>query len=349
MFLNKVYGAAQRDLFARLYDLYDKGIAFLLQSSTISSLIMVVLCNPRLSVCTDDHTLISETLLDVELYNEIIKKDALALDNLHNCMKHLHIVEQLIRSPLTQGQIPMLQKLTSSILQISAFTLFETYSNTHEGNKQMYIAYKWSCKMVKLAAKFGVVSDLLYSAIYFYKTFRHREALNVIEMAKVKLAQPGLKYMRHVDPETYTGAVGGQSWSYKMRNAVAFDIKLENHICYINELIPEQQSSVQNHKYSLHVNIPPFILLHMLEFLCCRYLDAVRAQEALDNLQVLVHHDQGVLVPVDFRDISWEILGICQQMSGNHQAALYSYRQSLRQYPYNKIGTATRQRILDLH
>nr|XP_022309522.1 uncharacterized protein LOC111115170 [Crassostrea virginica] len=349
MFLNKIYGAAQRDLFDRLYDLYDKGIAFLLQIPTISSYIMFVLCNPRLSVCTDDHTLISEALLDAELYGEIYENDSLVLDNLHECLKHLDIVEQLIRSPLTQGQIPMLQKLTSTILQISAFTLYETYRNIHEGNKQMYIANKWSCKMLKLTAKFGSVSDLLYSAMYFYKIFRHREALYVIEMAKVKLAQPGLMYRRRVDPETYTMAVGGQSWSYKMWNAVACDIKLHNRICYINELIPEQQSRVQNHKYSSHVNIPPFILLHMLEFLCCRYLDAVRAQEALDNLQVLVHHDQGVLIPVTLRDISWEILGICQQMSGNHQAALYSYRQSLRQYPTNKINTATRQRILDLH
>nr|XP_022297639.1 uncharacterized protein LOC111107008 isoform X2 [Crassostrea virginica] len=79
------------------------------------------------------------------------------------------------------------------------------------------------------------------------------------------------------------------------------------------------------------------------------HIDPMRAQAALDDLQVLVHHDQGVFVPVHFRDISWEILGICQQMTGNHQAALYSYRQSLRELPHNKIHTATRQRIQDLH
>ena len=80
-----------------------------------------------------------------------------------------------------------------------------------------------------------------------------------------------------------------------------------------------------------------------------RQVDTMRAQAALDHLQVLVHHDQGILVPVAFRDISWEILGICQQMTGNHQAALYSYTQSLKQIPLNKIHTATRHRIQDLH
>ena len=192
----------------------------------------------------------------------------------------------------------------------------------------MYIADKRSCYMLKLAAKFGFVSDLLYIAMYLYKTFRHREALSAIEMTKVKLAQPGLMYNDHVDPERYTEAVGGRSWSYKMRHAVAYDMKLYPHICYINEIIPEQLSSSKKDESVLF--IPPGILLHMLEFLCCRHVDPRRAQAALDDLQVLVHHDlQGMIVPVYLRDISWEILGICQQMTGNHQAAMYSYTQSL--------------------
>ena len=130
-----------------------------------------------------------------------------------------------------------------------------------------------------------------------------------------------------------------------MRHAVAYGIVLTNNICYINELTPEQQSSSLNHKHFLL--IPSYILLHILEFLCCRHVDPMRAQAALDDLHVLVHHEQGLLVYL--RDISWEILGICQQMTGNRQAALYSYRQSLRQIPYNKIDTATRHRIQDLH
>ncbi|XP_078337375.1 uncharacterized protein LOC144626671 [Crassostrea virginica] len=312
MFLNKVHGVAQRNLFTQLYGLYEKGIAFLLQSPSISSYIMDVLCNPRLSVCTDERSLIPEAVLDRDLFREIIESGALTCDNLHSCMKHLHLVEQLFSSPLTQCQIPKLQKHTATILQTSAFMLHDMYTNTSGGNKQMYIADKRSCNMLKLAAKFGFVSDLLYIAIYFYKTFRHRETLSVLEMIKVKLAQPGLMYIPHVDPVSYTEAVGGRSWSYKMRHAAAFDIILDN-MCYINELTPEQQSGTLNHYRYLF--IPSFILLHMLEFLCCRHVDPMRAQAALNDLQVLVHHDPGVFVHVSLRDISWKILGICQQMT----------------------------------
>ena len=200
--------------------------------------------------------------------------------------------------------------------------------------------------MLKLSAKFGFVSDLLYIALYYHKTLRYKEALSVIEMTKVKLAQPGLMYLKHVDPERYTEAVGGQSWSTKMRQAVVYHIRLDNYICYINELKPEQQSALENKKRALY--IPPFVLLHMLEFLCCRHVDPMRTQAALDDLQVLVHLDRGVLVHLEFRDISWDILGICQQMTGNHQAALYSYHQSLAQIPTIKIHNATRNRIQDL-
>ncbi|XP_052699192.1 uncharacterized protein LOC128176718 [Crassostrea angulata] len=346
MFLSKIHGQAQTSLFRRLYGLYEKGIALLLHSPSIRSSIIDVLCNPRLTVCTDEHTLISEAEFDVELFLEISSHDAQYTSDLQRCMNILHTIEQLIGSPLTQYHVVSLQKYTATILQSTAFILHNMYTNTGV-NKQVYIAHKMSRHMLKLAAKFGYVSDMLYIAMYYYKTLRYREALSVIEMTKVKLAQPYLMYHRHVDRERYTEAVGGQSWSTKMRQAVAGNINLVNKLCYINELLPEQQSSRQNGGSALH--IPPLVLLHMLEVFCSRHVDTMRAQTVLDYLQVLVHHDQGLHVDDLLRDISWEILGICQQMAGNIQAALYSYQQSLRQYPYHKIQTATTERIQDLH
>ena len=282
---------------------------------------------------------------DVELVRESSKAAAHTVD-LFLLPKVIHAIEQLVDSPLTHYQLVTLQKFTASLFQCTAFQLHNMYTNTGV-NKQMYIADKMSCHMLKLAAKFGCVSDMLYIAMYYYKTLRYREALSVIEMTKVKLAQPYLMY-RHVDRERYTEAVGGQSWSTKMRQAVAQDIRLDNRICYISELIPEQQSALQNKLPLLY--IPVFVMLHFLEFLCYRHIDTTLSQAALDELQVLVHHDQGLYILDLFRDISWEILGICQQITGNLQAALYSYQQSLSlsHYPFNSIRTATQRRIQDV-
>ncbi|XP_052708603.1 uncharacterized protein LOC128183569 [Crassostrea angulata] len=347
MFLNNIYGEAQMTLFTQLYILYEKGIALLLHSPSINSYIINVLCNPRLTICTDEHTLISEVELDMDIFNEMFSNASTGSVDLRICRKYLHAVEQSIGLPLTQYHNVMLRKLTATILQRTAFMLHNLYTNTGS-NKQLYIVEKMACHMLKIAARFGCVSDMLYIAMYYYKTFRYREALSVIDITKVKLEQPYLMHRSHVDRERYIEAVGGQSLSTKMRQAVAQDIKLYNEIFYINEIIPEQQSSTQNNEPFLI--IPPLVLLYMLECLCSRHVNTLRAQIALDDLQVLAHHDQGQLVLAHLKDISWEILGICQQIAGNLQAALYSYQQSLRQDPYhNKIQTATRQRIQDLH
>nr|XP_034333416.1 uncharacterized protein LOC117691425 [Crassostrea gigas] len=346
MFLSNIYGEAQKTLFTRLYRLYENGLALLLHSPSIRSYIINVLCNPRLTICTDEHTLISEVEVDEDIFSEINENDSISILDLHLCEKYLHTVEQLLGLPLTQYHIVTLQKLTATILQRTACILHSMYTNTGS-NKQLYIVDKVACRLVKLSAKFGFVADMLYIAMYYYKKFRYRDALSVIDITKVKLAQPYLMYESHVDRERYTEAVGGQSLSTKMRQAVAQNIELDNKMLYIDELKPEQQSSKQNSWTELY--IPPLVLLYMLEVLCSRHVDTLRAQRALDDLQVLVHHDQGQLVPVELRDISWEILGICQQISGNLQAALYSYQQSLRQYPRHKIQSATRQRIQDLH
>ncbi|XP_062572679.1 uncharacterized protein LOC134234618 [Saccostrea cucullata] len=348
MFLSKIYGDKQNQLFDRLYGLYEKGLAFLLlHSSSVRSYILNLPHNPRLSIYTDEHTLISEAEFDRNLFKvEIDEQDTVCYQSdIQRCMRYLHSIEQMIGFSLfTHYEVMMLQKLTATVLQNSAFMLqMETY--THK-NKLRYRADKISCHMLKLAAKLGYITDMLYVALYHYRTLKFIEVLSIIEMIKVKLAQPYVMYLSKVDTEMYIEAVGGQSWSIKMRNAVARYIRLDNEIHYINELIPEQQSALQNDMSILFV--PPFVLLYMLKVLCYRHVDTMRVQTALDDLQTLVHYDDGHFIPLDYRDISWQILGICQQVTGNPQAALYSYQQSLRQEPYHNIQTAATKRIQEV-
>ncbi|XP_022315411.2 uncharacterized protein LOC111119498 [Crassostrea virginica] len=346
LFLTKIHGSAQRNLFLQLHGLYEKGLVCLLQSPSIRSYITDVLYNPRLSICTNEGRMKSECEYDVELFSEIDGNGSLAPQNLDRCIKCLQTLELMIGLPLTQYQVVTLQKITASILQNTSFTLHNMYKNT-DLNKQMYIADRMACHMLKLAAKFGFIFDMMYIAIYYYKALRYRDGLSITEIIKVKLAQPGLMYNRYVDSERYTEAVGGQSWSTKMRQAVAHDITLNNYGCYIDELTTEKESALQNKRSELF--IPLFVMLHFVEFLCYRHIDTTLAQAALEELQVLVRHDQGQYVSILYRDISWEILGICQQMTGNLQAALFSYQKSLTQYPWNGIHTASQMRIQDLH
>jgi hypothetical protein len=341
MFISNIHGEAQNRSFVRLFGFYEKGLASLLYSPSLRSYIVNVLYNPRHSICTDEHTLVSEAKFDIEMFNEVYRNNSVCSSDLCIFMRYLNTADQLTVSPLTQYQVVKLQVYTAFLLCSAAFTLHNMYSNTTK-NKLVYIADRISCHMLKLAVKFGRISDRLYLAMYYYKTFRYTEALSVIEMTKVNLTQPYVMH-NYVDTERYTEAVGGHSWSTKLTHAVARDIELDNDIIYINELLTEQQVSLQNRCPVL--SIPPLVVLHMLEFLCYRHVNTMRAQTALTELQVLVHHDQGWYVPVLLRDISWQILGICQQISGDLQAALYSYQQSLTQFAWHKIQSATLMRI----
>ncbi|XP_061165917.1 uncharacterized protein LOC133174835 [Saccostrea echinata] len=345
MFLNKIHGDKQYQLSIRLYGLYEKGLAFLLHSPSIRSYIIKVLHNPRLSICTDERTLISEAEFDINIFKEIYRQDTLFTSNLECCMRYLHTIEQMIDAPLlTEYQVIMLQKLTADVLKQTVFILhMKTNAYT---NKLSYRNDKIYCHMLKLAAKFGYITDMLYLAMYYYKTLRYTKAMSITEMIKVKLAKPYVMNRFNVNKEMYTEAVGGLTWSKKMRYAVAWTIRLDNDIHYIGELIQEQMSAQLNNWP--HLEVSPLILLYMLEILCYRHVNTMREQTFLRELQTLVHFDQGQLMDPLYKDISWQILGICQQVTGNLQAALYSYHQSLRQEPYNKIHIATEMRIREI-
>lgn len=220
----------------------------------------------------------------------------------------------------------MLQKRFTTILQGFGFRLQNTYYN-RVNNKEVYKRDKISLNVFKLLTKFRYVSDTLYIAMFYYKTLRYRDTLAVIEKTKVNFAQPHLA-IRRIHTERYNYAVRGLPWSTKIR--LTLTNRLGNVIFYIPELISEQMSSRDMNRCSLMIS--PFIMLHFLE-----------------NLQVLVQNEHLGLVQQDIRDISWEILGIIQEMSGDIPAAKYSFQQSFRHNSVIEIQSATRQRIRDLH
>ncbi|XP_062593279.1 uncharacterized protein LOC134254771 [Saccostrea cucullata] len=66
--------------------------------------------------------------------------------------------------------------------------------------------------------------------------------------------------------------------------------------------------------------------------------------QSLADLKILLH-DSDRCVSVCLRDISWQILGICQQVVGDLHGALQSYQESLKQEPFHKNQKAAEARI----
>ena len=96
----------------------------------------------------------------------------------------------------------------AEILQKTAYTLNNLFTNKGF-NKQIFTADRMSCNMLKLAAKFGCISDLAYISKYFYITSRYREALSVIELTK-KVGTSWSGVQQACRPrEVYWGCGGG--------------------------------------------------------------------------------------------------------------------------------------------
>ena len=109
-----------------------------------------------------------------------------------------------------------------------------------------------------------------------------------------------------------------------MRKCFISKIKFINKYVYIDELVPEQEASYADREGTLF--IPPLVMLQMLFVLNHHRLgDTVGSQQSLQDLHTLMLYDDGTYVPEELRDISWQILGICQHTSGDYVEALNSF------------------------
>ena len=201
-----------------------------------------------------------------------------------------------------------------------------------------------SLQMMKLVTKIGFASEILYLAMLYFKDCQYEQSLRCLHRAQDKMSKPFVIYYGQVNEEIYRRAMAGVSLSDRMKKCLICDIRFYNEYVYIDELVPEQEANKSDSSGYLY--IPPLVMLHMLFVLNHHKLgDTVRSQGSLQDLHTLLLYDDGTRVPAEFRDISWQILGICQQTCGDYIGALNSFNCSLQQTPYHKIQKATMFRM----
>ncbi|XP_048750943.2 uncharacterized protein LOC125662682 [Ostrea edulis] len=343
MFRVKVKGAAQNALFNRLYDLYCKGIPCLLLSPTLRSYLSQVILDRTLTVRTDEDSIIPSHRLDMQVFKETYHLVA-SIRNMKYFANYMMTIENIMAKRQSPCHVVCIQKMTSVVLLRTAWYIIN-YTETH--NKDIALVSNKVCHMLKIASQIGYVSDILYLAMYYYRTCRYEQSLRCLQRAQERMSVPYVMYRDNVNVEMYRRAMTGVSLSDKMRKAVVSDIKLKSDYTYIDELLLEQTVSYRNGRSALY--IPPLVMLHMLSVLNHHRLHhTLESHQALQNLQTLLLNDVGVHVPEQLRDISYQILGICQHVCGDYVGALNSYQYSHEQYQHHKIQQASIYRIHSL-
>ncbi|XP_062620186.1 uncharacterized protein LOC134281775 [Saccostrea cucullata] len=342
MFRFKVTGSIQILLFDKLFELYCKGISGLLLSKTLRPFLSRAILYRALRVCTDESSIITNTELDISLFKEFwgYNQSLSSVVEFAALMKNLEIEISKGLAPIQKATV---QCMTSEILRNTAMLkLCDVYQ--HKNRNKIYYKSINVSGLLRLSCTFGCTSDILYLAMYFYRTSRYEQLLNCLQKAQNRMTKPYIIYRDHVNVDMFTLNTLGVSLSHKMRNALVTDIKLYIDYIYIDEIILEQRTSNKNGNNILL--IPPLVMLHMLFILnYYRLGDTVRSQQSLQDLQTLLLYDDMIYVPFPPRDISWQILGICQQICGDFVGALESYQCSLQQHPFHKIQEATLLRI----
>ena len=93
--------------------------------------------------------------------------------------------------------------------------------------------------------------------------------------------------------------------------------------------------------------VPPLVMANFLLFLCYfRKENIVCAISIIEELYVIVYYDNQYHIDESDKTISWQILGICQEISGNYREAIHSYTNVLHQqmYPEFRLSSILRMR-----
>nr|XP_022288648.1 uncharacterized protein LOC111100818 [Crassostrea virginica] len=347
MFRVKVVGQTQVSLFEQLYALYNRGIPCLLRSPTIGRFLNMAILNEMLIFRTDESSVISDVMLDVCLYKEIHSLGDLFVNNTEEAVRFIIACEQLRNSALSLFQTVTMQYLLSDLLKNSSCLLSSQAITT---NKKWNNSDKKSLYMMKLAVKIGCASQIMYLAIHYYRNCQYELSLRCLQRAQDRMSKPYVIYYGLASEEMYRRSMAGVSLSDRMRKCFIFDIRLYEKYVYIDDLVPEQEANKADGGGIMF--IPPLVMLHMLFVLNHHRLgDTVRSQQSLQDLHTLLLYNDGTHVTTMKRDISWQILGICQQTCGDYVGALNSFQCSIQQFPYNTIQRATmfRMQTMDEH
>ncbi|XP_062587369.1 uncharacterized protein LOC134249009 [Saccostrea cucullata] len=313
MFRFKSTGAIQTVLFNKLHKSYRKDIPSLLLSETFRPFLSQAILYRTLRVCIDESSIITSTELEICFFEQICE-NANQVSSAVEFPALMKNIETEINKGLTSIQEATVQFMTSEILRNTAMLkLCDVYQ--HKNRNKIYYKVSNVSKLLKLSCTLGCVSDILYLAMYFYKTCRYEQSLTCLQKTQDRMTKPYIIYHRHVNVDMFRRYTVGMSLCHRMRNALVISIELHNRYIYIDELILEQKTSNENGIDILF--IPPLMMLHMMLILNHHRLgDTIRSQQSLQDLQTLLLCDVGVYVPPPLRDISWQILGICQKIVG---------------------------------
>ena len=326
MFANKIEGLTKEKLLAYLIPLYKDGYNCLLRCRSIQCELESVIKLPLSAIIRDSFKENEKCRIETELILEIWNKmPPLATKDM--MVKDLINLDRLIS--VTENELEL------SILQIWKNCVIQNLSMVHRNE---YSSLNVMCNEDRGTTSFDIIRipatdatrHLIYLGIHHYCCGRYHSALSALGDARVKLKRPGLQYPWHLRTGRYRAAGGEHKPLQQMINeSVAWAVELSTTVT-LPELVLEVNAAKKT--FIDNIIIPPLVFILFMNFHCYQQINRIEESNAvLQELTILVYNDNGYHISENDRAISWEILGICQEMSGDKQGAYQSYNRVLQQ------------------
>ena len=325
MFAGKVHGAARERLLLYLVPVYKEGYNCLLRCPSIQHELYAIMQLPSMVNIIETTEGSEKCQVDVQLILEVWNsKPGLKIvqSKITKQIQDLDNITAISNSEFEQDMLwlwrnYLLQNLSIATCTGVSVTVNEATDRNRPSNIQMMPVV-------------DATRHLLYTALYHYRRGMYNDALSLLQEAKVKLQHPHLMYIWRLSIEKYRAAGGEHKpFTQMMKEIVAWYVELETGMTK-PELTLEHRAAA-SHSTDL-IPIPPLVYINFMCFLCYQHMGMVQeAQSMLQELLILIQYDDDYHIPVHGRAISWQMLGICQEMSGDYQGAYKSYWNALHQ------------------
>lgn len=358
LFREKVTGHTQSFLFHQLYCLYNEGLHCILKCPTIQPKFNVAILNESL-LRTSEETDITTSCLELRsihnLSHSIKEKGTvskLEAKDPTSCLKNfillLNQIDLSLKKDLNPYQALTIQTIASPIFHNIAMSIQDRVDHSFFNNRDTYKSMKTALSLLKLSCIIGSVSEILYLAMYYYRNCRYQRSMMCLNKAMIRMCAP-YSFFISTNIHHYIRALGGLSLSSKYKRAIIRGIVLRYECSYISELVLEQKTDINMGIFSCEgeLKISPLVMLLMLLILNYHKLDdSTKSDYYIQTLKTLLFSDDEEYISHFPKDLSWQILGICQQTCGYHEESLDSFLRSLKEKPSHRIRPATYLRML---
>ena len=324
MFAGKVHGAARLDLLSCLVPLYKEGYYCLLRCQSIQDELYAIIQRPLLANVAEIWDT-GKSGVDVQLILEVWNNKPPSEMVQSEITKQVQDLDNAISTNGSEFEKEILQLWRNYLIQ-------DTFISSYIGgfltvNETAGPSREYSITTMPVV---DATRHLLYISLYHYRQGMYSVAKRLLQEAKTKLQHPHLMYPGESRIEKYRAAGGDyKTFTQMMKEIVAWDININTGVT-IPELTLESQSTTSQSVKG--ITIPPLVFTNFMCFLCYHQIGSFNeAQSMSQELSILVQYDNSVHIFKRDKAISWQILGICQEMSGDHQSAYQSYRNAAKE------------------